>query len=173
MTTYRCQHNWLRPDMESARNCDGTHGEVPAVMPTLLPLDLLDMVPDGLYAVRPDDTVPWVFLRVARPKRGTWAGTTKIQTQHADRYSIAMIVLRNKTLRWYQSQCVIEPSLLLLMADSQWAAIMYGQTIGRCCRCNIQLTDEDSRKYGIGPECVKYWPWVRERVEDSLEAGVL
>lgn len=35
------------------------------------------------------------------------------------------------------------------------SARLYGQTIGRCCRCNRTLTDQVSRAAGIGPECAK------------------
>lgn len=35
----------------------------------------------------------------------------------------------------------------------QACALLYGRTIGRCCRCGRTLTDADSRANGIGPDC--------------------
>jgi hypothetical protein len=34
------------------------------------------------------------------------------------------------------------------------AGVLYGQTIGKCARCNRHLTDETSRNQGYGPECI-------------------
>lgn len=39
--------------------------------------------------------------------------------------------------------------------DVQFAMVVYGQQIGACGRCGIELTDEYSREIGIGPECAK------------------
>lgn len=37
--------------------------------------------------------------------------------------------------------------------NPQFYALLYAREIGRCCRCNRHLTDEESRARGMGPEC--------------------
>jgi hypothetical protein len=130
--------------------------------PTLIPVGLLTEVADGRYAVRADDTLPWCFLRLTRPRSGNFAGMLKVQSQHAERYALVLTVNPNDEIKWYDRR--LENNLLLLIADQQWAAIMYSQEKKLCCRCGIQLTHEDSMRYGIGPECIKHWPWVPERL---------
>jgi Family of unknown function (DUF6011) len=130
--------------------------------PTLIPVGLLTEVADGRYAVRADDTLPWCFLRLTRPRSGNFAGMLKVQSQHAERYALVLTVNPSDQIKWYDRR--LENNLLLLIADQQWAAIMYSQEKKLCCRCGTQLTHEDSMKYGIGPECIKHWPWVPERL---------
>ena len=133
--------------------------------PLLVPLDLLDLVRDGRYAVRPDESHSWTFFRITRPTRGQWAGTLKIQTQHSDSYKLAMVVGVDGKIRWYQDQSFVEANLLLVIADQEWAAVNYSIEKKHCCRCGKELTHEDSTKYGIGPECVTHWPHIPARVE--------
>lgn len=55
----------------------------------------------------------------------------------------------DKNIRFSQYRDVLE----CIEVDIEGAAILYGQQIGRCYRCNRHLTDELSRKLGIGPDC--------------------
>ena len=47
------------------------------------------------------------------------------------------------------------PGILRRIAEvgAPEATALYGQEIGRCGRCNRHLTDEESRRVGLGPEC--------------------
>ncbi len=46
------------------------------------------------------------------------------------------------------------PAVLAKIAvDPQGAMELFGQSVGKCGRCNRGLTDEVSRERGIGPEC--------------------
>lgn len=134
--------------------------------------ELIKGVPDGRFAVRLDESDPWKFVRISRPKdtaRTQYRGAIKVQTQHGPNLSEPKFVV------WPSGQIssyeyTIEDTLLLLVADYRGAARAYARVLGRCCRCATELTDSKSRHYGIGPECVQYWPWIVEMV-DAEEAA--
>jgi hypothetical protein len=80
------------------------------------------------------------FWRVDRPTEGRWAGRTFVKRViggHED-----------TPVRGAEAVAALEA----IAADPE-AGPRYGQTIGRCCRCNRTLTDEISRSLGIGPTC--------------------
>lgn len=126
---------------------------------------MIDMVPSGYFAVRPDSTVNYSFIRVSIPKTGRFKGCTKIQTQHSDDYRVEAVIWPSG--RWSIYRNSIIDDLLLLVVDFQGAAMAYAHEIGKCCRCNKALTDERSRYYGVGPECEQYWPWVTARIDEA------
>lgn len=149
-----------------------THVSVPGDG-TKVPLSLLELVPNGRYAVRSDATEPYIFMRVHRPTWGRYNGSCKIQTQHGDKLSLPKFVI------WYSGKVSvydrsIEDSILLLICDYRGAALAYSREIGRCCRCGKELTVERSRYYGIGPECEEFFPWVIEAVDEerAMKVGV-
>lgn len=124
---------------------------------------MIDLVPDGYFAVTPDATVAPTFLRLSTPRTGKYKGSRKVQTQHGPRLEVEAYFPTWGTMRVYR-QTILD-HLLLLVADYQGSALRYSSIIGKCCRCNAALTDERSRYYGIGPECEKIWEWVIPRVE--------
>ena len=126
---------------------------------------MLDMIPDGYFALPLESGNDYAFIRISTPKSGKYKGCRKIQTQHGDRLVVRASAWPSGAFSIYDNR-VIDP-LQMLISDSRSAAIKYGQEIGRCCRCGKQLTDERSRHYGIGPECVGYWPWVVEQVDSA------
>jgi hypothetical protein len=133
-------------------------------------IELLEKVPDGYFAVREEEGSPITFLRVSRPTYGTKKNCLKIQTQHAE-------ALDEKWIRWpdgriYVYSRTIEEVMLILITSYKEAARLYGKELGKCARCNTELTDARSRWLSIGPECEKYWPWfVDERMAEAAEAG--
>lgn len=129
-----------------------------SVSDSKIPVMLLDMVPEGYYAVRGDESESYTFLRLSRPTKGRFKGTTKVQTQHGNRLEVAWCVWPGGQVSSYLY--TIEDAILLMISDHQWAARTYARVLGHCCRCNADLTDDRSRHYGIGPECEKYWPWM-------------
>lgn len=131
---------------------------------TKVPLQLLHGVPDGYFAVRQDSNHPYTFLRVSRPKSGNFKGALKIQTQHGPDYKLAMVVYPGDRVYWHNKS--IEDDLLLLVVDYNGSAIAYFEKIGRCMRCNTELTDDRSRWFGIGPECEKHWPHIIDLMTD-------
>lgn len=135
---------------------------------TKVPIEMLKAVEDGYYAVQPDSTTPHTFFRISRPKSGNYRGQIKVQTQHGPELKMCMVVRANDSVYvWDKS---VEDQLLLVVVDQRGAAIEYAEKIGKCMRCNTELTDERSRWYGIGPECEKHWPWaVPEQIERKGE----
>lgn len=132
---------------------------------------LIDMVPEGYYATQRAEGETVHFLRISRPVRNRYAGTIKFQTvlgsYAGTRLEDAAILWPSG--RWSLSNKSIVESLMLVVADPFEANRLYAKKIGRCCRCNASLTDERSRHYGIGPECVKVWPEIVVKVDEEDE----
>lgn len=100
-------------------------------------------VPAGHYAIPSTGDNDLAFYRVDRPAKGAYAGRTFVKLVvggHPDRN-----VPRSHVA-----------GILARIAADPDAGPRYGQTIGRCCRCNRHLTDETSRAAGIGPECRRH-----------------
>ena len=99
-------------------------------------------VPAGYYAVGADANAR--FYRVTTPTEGRWAGYTFIDRISGDN----QIGIRNRDERL---------SILSMIKRAGVAESMarYGQLIGQCGKCHRQLTDEVSRRRGIGPDCWK------------------
>jgi len=53
----------------------------------------------------------------------------------------------------------LNEALEAIKADPKSAAALYGTKIGRCGRCHLELTDEDSRARGLGPKCASKSDW--------------
>jgi hypothetical protein len=96
-------------------------------------------VPAGPYAV-PGEDETLRFYRVDRPTEGKWAGWTFVKVQASDETYPVKGAARNAILS-------------KIAADPAEASRRYWSEIGRCCRCHRTLTDETSRRLGIGPEC--------------------
>jgi hypothetical protein len=101
-------------------------------------------VPAGHYAIASTGDNDLAFYRVDRPAEGDYAGQVFVK-----------LVVGGHPDRNVRRAAV--PGILARIADDgpEAAARRYGQEIGRCCRCNRELTDQDSRAAGIGPECAK------------------
>lgn len=134
----------------------GSMQNAPNRQKTKIPLEMLHAIPDGYYASRPDSTHPFTFFRFSRPKSGQFKDALKIQTQHGPELKLALVIYPGDRLYW--SNMSVEDDLLLAAVDPSGCAIAYSEEIGRCMRCNTELTDERSRWYGIGPECEKKVP---------------
>jgi hypothetical protein len=98
------------------------------------------VVAEGFYAVPSpnDEEHPLRFYRV-RHGDGRWEGWTFVDVQASDEFHGLSRTASAKVLE-------------AIAADPE-AGPRYGQTIGRCWRCRRTLTDEESRRRGIGPDC--------------------
>lgn len=95
----------------------------------------------GWYAIDGTDGRETRFYRVDRPTAGRWAGRTFLKVQSSDDF-------------WpVRDTREVERVLLEIAMDPVAAGKRYGVEIGRCCRCNRTLTDDESRAAGIGPIC--------------------
>lgn len=152
----------------------GSRVEPTTTDPRLDMLDgLMELVNDGYYATRLEDGAAITFMRVSKPNRGKYKDTTKIQTVHGS--GMGGVRLEEAAVQWRPGRWSIRKpfiidELLILCADTFSAAMLYSEHIGRCCRCNAELTDDRSRWYGIGPECEKYWGWVIDLVHEKKGA---
>jgi hypothetical protein len=127
---------------------------------------LIDMVPDGYYAVQAESGAHIDFLRISRPKKKQYAGTTKVQTQHGPNLDVEAVLWPKGNWSVYKHGIV--DMLMLLVTDHHGAAVRYAEKKGRCMRCTADLTDKRSRHYGIGPECEMKsgWAWVIEEKDE-------
>lgn len=103
------------------------------------PRDLFSDVPDGYYAV--DSTTQGqdtTFYRVT-----TWKDSPnrKVQTQAGPNWHPVRRNARDEILQRIRE------------AGVEKAMMRYSNELGRCNRCNIELTDEISRAAGRGPTC--------------------
>jgi hypothetical protein len=144
----------------------------PAPTPVIrVPLDMLSSVPDGYYAWTPDDR-PLTFLRIKthKSRHSRWNGCRTVQTQHGPNWSEPRFVIRRDGSVWMpnRNDAVIQDVLIGLICSYKQCAKTYARELGRCMRCNLELTDERSRHYGIGPDCEKIWTWVVPEKDEEL-----
>jgi hypothetical protein len=106
------------------------------------PADLPD-VPEGHYAV-PSRTGnnDLDFWRVDRPQTGSYAGRTFVKRIIGGR--------PDQNVRRDEVRAALEA---IVAAGIEEAGTRYGQEIGQCRVCNRHLSDEESRRLGIGPDC--------------------
>lgn len=133
---------------------------------------LFQTVPDGYYAVETGDGRSLKFVRISTYRKGhPREGSRKLQTIHGPNLEDAACIWKSgKVSVWNHD--IVELSLLIL-SDHEGCLRRYAREIDKCCRCNTRLTDERSRRYGIGPECEKHWPWIIEAVHlEEAERGI-
>lgn len=130
--------------------CVSKMAEVPAE-PGLSPPNAMDHadvsypdVPAGHYAI-PSLTGnnDLDFFRVDRPMEGTWSGATFVKR----------VIGGRPDSRARGARTIQKILQAILDADPAKAMALYGQELGQCGKCNRHLTDEESRKFGIGPTC--------------------
>lgn len=139
-------------------------------------LPMLDQVEPGYYAVEPGDGSDITFWRLSRPTRddSRYKNCTVIQRVSGGELERGAII--HPATQWNPSPRVevfdsrTETAMLLLICDPRGSAYRYAKEIGKCGRCNTRLTSE-WRKVGIGPECVKHWPWMLEMHAEREAAG--
>lgn len=99
----------------------------------------LPEVAEGRYAV-PNEEGKLAFYFVKRPKTGKWAGWTFIDVFASDE--------RHPIKGFAAKKAILEK----IAADPD-AGPRFGREIGSCYVCGRTLTDEVSRRLGIGPVC--------------------
>lgn len=104
-------------------------------------------VPAGHYAIDGEDGL-LKFYEVDRPTEGRWAGYTFVAVQASD---------ERHPVRGYAARRTILEKIVAV--GIQAAMERYGREIGRCGHCRRTLTNEESRKRGIGPVCASKMGW--------------
>jgi hypothetical protein len=81
------------------------------------------------------------FFRVDIPQRGKWIGCVFVKEQAGDDlYPVKGVAREEKVIR-------------ALLEDAKAALKLYAEELGSCGICGRTLTDEESRRRGIGPIC--------------------
>lgn len=101
-------------------------------------------IPAGHYALDGKGKNETVFYRVDRPESGKWEGYTFVKSVVGGR--------SDERVPFARIASILER---IEIEGVNQSALRYGQEIGRCCKCNRTLTDDESRTLGIGPECAK------------------
>jgi hypothetical protein len=94
---------------------------------------------EGRFAVVVDGATK--FLRIKLMLNGNYAGRVFVDSQASDDY---FPVKAPATLTAYLAAVLVDPVA---------AAKLYADELGVCSRCGRTLTNDESRAWGIGPEC--------------------
>lgn len=100
-------------------------------------------VPDGHYAVYNDDQSvnDIAFYKVDNVTEGKWEGFTFVRQ---------IVGPDERKLGQKQGRAILAKIAALGVAES---FRLYGQSTEKCGVCNRNLTNKESREYGIGPDC--------------------
>jgi hypothetical protein len=105
---------------------------------------------DHLYVAAENDEGSLTFLKIDRPIKGRWSGFAFVRLVVGGA-GVADRLGSQAPGRTYQGGAQVV--LRNVMADPKAAVARFGQEIGRCGICGLVLTDEESRRIGIGPVC--------------------
>ncbi|QDF17938.1 hypothetical protein SEA_GORKO_93 [Gordonia phage Gorko] len=143
-----------------------------------LDMNVLRMIPDGRYAVTSDDGKQTVFLKLAT--RTVSGGDP---SREADKfrdlrykssddwlelqrfYASGMVTGRNEV-----HGSVVADLLVQVMMDKGGCADRYGERFKECVNCGRELTDDKSRYYRLGSECITRRHDVVEYVDNNFGA---
>jgi hypothetical protein len=106
----------------------------------------LPHVREGRYAITENGHV--AFYRVDKPTEGKWAGRTFVAKVIGGREDFSSRVKVYDSAERYRI-------LAEIAKDEDGALRQYGMLVGQCGHCGRVLTDEESRKAGIGPVCAR------------------
>lgn len=123
----------------------------------------------GRYAVNlTEGGDDFYFYRLAKPTSGKYKGWTLLQRQSSESWWISHAWAPDGELKlnYHPAPLIV---LEALVASPKEAAYAYAEKLGRCARCGVSLTDEESRTNMVGPECVKHWPWMPELAREKRE----
>lgn len=102
----------------------------------------------GYYAVRTEDGVKFFKVDVIRDENNKWNGWVFVRAQASDDLYRIGSQKPGETYMGKSADVLAE-----IVKDEQAAFALYGHELGKCGVCGRTLTDEDSRRKGIGPVC--------------------
>lgn len=102
-------------------------------------------VPAGSYAVTVNGEL-W-FVQVDRPTEGKWAGRVFVKRQNGSDMTRLYPNVQRKVLN------------NIAVQGPATCSAEYGHKLGHCGVCGRELTNEESRAYGIGPVCREKNGW--------------
>lgn len=79
---------------------------------------------------------------------------------HAGKFWLRQVIGGQGAVRVRLSvEAMISIAEKIIAADPKTALLRYGQELGQCGHCNRDLTNQESRSFGIGPHCRKNKGW--------------
>lgn len=91
------------------------------------------------------------FYVIQAPERGKWRGWIFVKHQLSDELHRAGSQRPDSSA--YRGDR--DAAMRAVLADPEAAMRLYGRLIEKCAMCGRTLTNQESREYGIGPECRK------------------
>ena len=135
-------------------------------------LNVLKIIPDGRYAVTSDDGKQTVFLKLATRKSresGRPSEFREVRYKSADVWQplqkywpSGQVTGRNEV-----HGSVVADLLTQVMMDKGGCADRYGERFQECVNCGRELTDDRSRYYRLGSECIQTRHDVVEYVDST------
>ncbi|AUV60694.1 hypothetical protein HOS75_gp036 [Gordonia phage SteveFrench] len=137
--------------------------------------NVLRMIPDGRYAVTSDDGKQTVFLKLAtRTTKNSNEEYRDVRYKSSDDWlelqkfwPSGMVTGRNEV-----HGSVVADLLVQVMMDKAGCADRYGERFKECVNCGRELTDDKSRYYRLGSECITRRPEIVEYVDENFGAWV-
>lgn len=123
---------------------------------------MLDKIPDGRYGVANNEMTQTVFMRkkswAPDAKNKRLAGSTTVQVKSADVWHDAFIYWPSGKVSAYKKSWQgtdMNELLTMVFMDIGGSAQNYADKFSECSNCGIELTDDRSRYYGLGTDCIK------------------
>lgn len=108
--------------------------------------------------------LPFPQLRRTQAAHGIRTGRYAYLPEGTEQAQFYIVDTRGKI--WVQAGPARHPyngklnaALEAIKVDPKTAAALYGQLLGRCGRCGLELTDKDSKERGLGPVCAGKSEW--------------
>lgn len=135
-------------------------------------MNVLKMIPDGRYAVTADDGKQTVFLKLATRKQAAGGRPSEyrdLRYKSSDNwmelqkfYPSGQVTGRNSI-----HGSVVADLLTQVMMDKGGCADRYGERFQECVNCGRELTDDRSRYYRLGSECIQHRHDVVEYIDST------
>lgn len=117
-------------------------------------IDTSKLLESCCYAV-PTEDGHLAFYQVDRPTEGKWAGWVFVKLQTGPTMQRFGAIRPDRSVTGPN----VIPVLKKILSDPKGACAAYGLNIGKCGICGLPLTNEESRKIGIGPICLGKAGW--------------
>lgn len=80
--------------------------------------------------------------------------------QHEGKFWLRQVIGGQGPVRVRMSvEAMISVAEKIIAAGPKESLLLFGQTLGHCGHCNLELTNQESREFGIGPYCRKNKGW--------------
>ncbi|AKJ71881.1 hypothetical protein TIN4_84 [Tsukamurella phage TIN4] len=133
-------------------------------------LNVLRLIPNGRYAVANDDETQIVFLRLAERKSKVGNAPHRVvQYKSSDTWNDLQYYWNDGrvTGRNTVHGSSVADLLTQIMMDKAGCADRYGEKFSECVNCGRELTDDKSRYYRLGSECITKRPDLVDYIDNK------